>query len=279
MAIENFSNLIKPLLTFVGFSVAFIVIKAFIHRALIKRVRTKRMKHNVIVFNNLLTYLFFILAIVTIFFYFTGNSLAVGLTAGFLTAALGWALQRPITGMAAWIMVVVKKPFRIGDRILIGSTKGDVIDITLTHIYLKEIGGTINSEEISGRIVMIPNSVMFEQNIINYTVQDDYILDDVGVLITYESNLDKAMQICEKAAKKVMKDFLGKTSKDPYVRIQFQSSGIDMKTRYYVHASERIKISSDLTREIFKAFEKEKDIEIAYPHTEVVLRNKTPKRV
>lgn len=121
---------------------------------------------------------------------------------------------------------------------------------------------------------MIPNSIMFEQNIINYTVQDEYILDEVGVLVTYESDLDEAIAICEKSAKKILKEHLKKVLREPYVRAYFSGSGIDVKTRYYVRAEERVKTSSDITQEIFREFNKVKDVEIAYPHTEVVLRKK-----
>jgi len=279
MNFETMVLVVKPVLIFIISFVIYLFIISFIKHKLLKRVKTKGMRHNVIVFGNIFTYVFIVTAVLMILFYFTGNFLAVGLTAGLMTAALGWALQRPITGVAAWIMVIIKKPFRIGDRILIGSVKGDVIDITLTHIYLKEVGGTISSEEISGRTVMIPNSIMFEQNIINYTSQDDYILDEVTTSITYESELDKAMKICNDAANKVLKDSLTSSPAKPYVRINFQSSGVDIRTRYYVKTADRIRVFSEVTHGIFKAFDKERDIEFAYPHTEVVLRNKTAKRI
>ncbi len=109
---------------------------------------------------------------------------ALGLGVGLLSVAIGWALQRPITGMAAWFMIVVKRPFEIGDRVTIGAVKGDVVDITLTHIYINEIGGLVPSEENSGRTIMIPNSVLFEQNIINYTLQNEFVLDQVVTMVT-----------------------------------------------------------------------------------------------
>jgi len=276
--IEDMIKIGTPILVAVVIIFIYFTIIKIVKKKLLKHFKSKKMVHNVKVSLNVFTYLFIVFLIIFVAFYTTGNILAAGITAGLLTAALGWALQRPITGIAAWIMVVVKKPFIIGDRILIGSMKGDVIEITLTHIYLKEIGGTINSEETSGRIVMIPNSVMFEQNIVNYTSQDDFILDEVGVLITYESNLEKSIKICENEAKKIMKENLNKAPKQPYVRVAFNGSGIDIKIRYYVKVEERIKTSSDLTKEVFKEFNKEKDIEIAYPHTEVVLRNKISKK-
>jgi len=268
---------VGPVLTILVGVIIYFIVMGFIKRSLLKRSKKKTIVHNVNVYINVLNYIFVILLVVFVIFYTTGNILAFGVTAGLVSAALGWALQRPITGIAAWLMVVVKRPFIIGDRILVSHMKGDVIDITLTHIYLKEVGGTINSEETSGRIVMVPNSVLFEQNIINYTVQDDYILDDVGILVTYEGNLDKAVRICEAVANRVLKNRIKGSPKKPYVRVQFQGSGIDIKTRYYIKAEDKIEAASDVTKEINREFKKHRDVKVAYPHTEIVLKKKPPK--
>lgn len=249
-----------------------------LRKAVLKKAKTKKQKNNAMVLITLWRYAFAVILIVGIIFFLGGDITGLGVWAGLLTAALGWALQKPITGVAGWIMVITKKPFQIGDRIEIAGVKGDVLDINLTHIHLREIGGTIKTEETSGRIVMIPNSKLFEQDVINYTMTDEFILEQVVTTITYESNLDRAMDICVKAAKKAVADFLENMPQQPYVRTFFQPSGIDIKTRFYVPASERIRIGSDLTQEIFRNIMKAKDVEIAYPHTEVVLRKKIAKK-
>ena len=167
MSVDNLVRFAKPAITILIIVVVYFSIVKLVRRKLLSHSKNKVTIHNIKVYFNVLNYLFIIILGIFIIFYTTGNILAFGVTAGLVSAALGWALQRPITGIAAWLMVVVRKPFIIGDRILVSNMKGDVIDITLTHIYLKEVGGTINSEEISGRVVMIPNSVLFERNIIN----------------------------------------------------------------------------------------------------------------
>ncbi|MCK4521832.1 MAG: mechanosensitive ion channel family protein, partial [Nanoarchaeota archaeon] len=198
----------------------------------------------------------------------------LGVTVGLFTAALGWALQKPITGIAGWIMLVVKRPFDIGDRIIIGKVRGDVDDITLTHIYIKEIGGIVSGEENSGRIVMVPNSKLFEQDIINYTLQDEYVLDQVAVTVTYECNLDRAIKIALEAAKKCARDFIKQTGKKPYALTYFEPNGINVRVRYFAPAKHLQEISSAITKEIFDNIRKTKSVEIAYPHTEVVFRKK-----
>ena len=268
--IETLPKLILAVIIIAIIIAVYNIVSGIIKKVLLKHVKEKKLKNNVLVFINLIKYVFYLLLLIGIIFLSTGSLTGFGLSAGLLTAALGWALQRPITGIAAWIMVITKKPFRIGDRIMIGDFKGDVEDINLTHIYLAEVGGTMASEEKSGRITMIPNSILFERRIINYTLQDEYILDEVSTLITYESNLDKAIKISEHAAKEVNKDIAKKTQL-PFVRTFFSDSGIKVNVRYYTDAKNRVKRMRDITQRVFKDIKKAPDIEIAYPHTVVRL--------
>lgn len=266
--------IISVIVIVIAATIIYKIVARAIRKAVLKTAKTKKQKNNALVLLSLWRYVFVIILIFGLIFYVGGDFTGLGVWAGLFSAALGWALQRPITGIAGWIMVITKKPFQIGDRILIGNVKGDVVDIAITHIYLREIGGTIASEETSGRVIMIPNSKLFEMDIINYTLTDEYILDEVVTSITYESNLDLAIKICEDAVNKVTQDFVKDMQRPPVVRTSFQPSGIDCRTRYYVKADERIRIASNLTQEIFRKISKSKAVEIAYPHTEVVLRKK-----
>lgn len=263
-------TIIKKLIIVVLLIIAVIFSSAFIRKALLKKAKSKKMKHNAIVFTNLFSYLIIFLIIFFAVLSTTGIT-NVGITAGLLTAALGWALQRPITGIAAWLMVIITEPFEIGDRIIIGNVKGDVVNITLTHIHLSEFGGTASGEEPSGRIILVPNSIIFEQNIINYTSKDEFVLDEIVFTITYDSNVDVAREIAIKSAERVTKNIIEKVPSHPAVRINFQPSGIDVRLKYYAQASRRTKTNSEITEEIFKQISKHKKVKFAYPHTHVIL--------
>ncbi len=277
MAVSQFPVVINTMVILVAALIFYKLVTRALRGIVLSKAKTKKQKSNALVFLSLWKYAFVIILIIGLIFYLGGDITGLGVWAGLMTAALGWALQKPITGVAGWVMVIVKRPFEIGDRIEIQGVKGDVSEITLTHIYLKEVGGTIASEESSGRTILIPNSKLFEQDIINYTMKDDYILDQVVTAVTYESNMEKAIKICESAAKKVTRDFIEEMPQKPYIRTFFQPSGIDIKIRYYVHPAQRIRVASDITQEIFRKVSEEKDIEFAYPHTEVVLRKKGKK--
>lgn len=254
--------------------VIFRIIVGTVKKRLLRRAKTKRQVSNVEIFSRILSYTFVIILITMALLSYGGSWTGLGLGLGLFSAALGWALQKPITGIAAWIMVVTRRPFDIGDRIIIGSVKGDVDDITLTHIYVKEVGGIVGGEENSGRVVMIPNSILFEQNIVNYTSQDEFVLHQVTVSVTYESNLDKAIVLVLDAAKKHTRKFLDKTKVEPYMRNNFQASGIDLVVRYFVPAKRLQEVSSLITQEIYHAIRKSKEVEFAYPHTVVLYKKK-----
>jgi len=277
-ALEPYFDLIQLAIFVIITIVIFSVVLQIIKRHLIKKVQGKKQVSNVIVFLDLLKFIFAIFLIISVVIAYHGNLGEIGFIAGLLTVALGWALQKPIAGVVAWLMIITRRPFNIGDRVLLSGIKGDISNITLTHIFLDEVGGTIEGEEKSGRTVMIPTSIIFDQQIVNYTEEDEYILDEVTTSITYESNLEKAEDLIKNSVNKIMKtyweNFPKNVLQEPRIRLKFRDSGIDITVRYYTLATQRNKISTDITREIFKNIKQTKDVEIAYPHTEVLLHKK-----
>lgn len=274
---DGLEAIVPIIRTIIVIVVVFIIFNFILHaikKRLLKLAKTKKQISNIEIFSKTSKYLILLILIIFALFLYAGSWTGLGLAIGLLTAAIGWALQKPISGIAAWLMVITRRPFDIGDRIVIGNVKGDVSDISITHIYLREVSGTFPSEENSGRIIMVPNALLFEQNIINYTLYDDYVLDQVIVPVTYESNLDKAVEVALNAAKLHTKGFAEATKKGPYIRTFFQPNGINVHVRYFVPAKKLEEFSSRITKEIFDKITQTKDVEIAYPHTEVILRKK-----
>lgn len=241
---------------------------------LMKKAKTKKQRSNIRIFGQFSRYTLSLLVIILAILTTSGAWSSFGVFLGLLSAAIGFALQQPITGVAAWIMIVTKRPFDIGDRIIIGDVKGDVVDFNLTHVHVMEIGGLISDEENSGRIIMVPNWMLFEKNIINYTSNNDFVLHSVTVNVTYESNLDRAIEIADFSARKFLAGTISTSPGVPKVRVDFQASGIDVQVKYFSPARQLHEYSSKITKEIFDRVNDADDVEIAYPHTEVVFRKK-----
>lgn len=253
-----------------------IVIRA-IKKYMLNKVKTKKQKSNITVFLDLLkyTFVFFLIILALLTYYNSWAQLAF--IAGLLTIALGLALQKPIAGVLAWLIIVTRRPIAIGDRVTLLDINGDITNITLTHIILDEIGGTTEGEEKSGRTVLIPNSTIFEKELINYTQRDDYVLDEIKANITYESNLENAENLMIAAVEEIMKpiwdSFPEKIEKQPHVRLFLDDSGIDVTVRYYTVAPVRNAISTNIIREIHRLITKSKDVNFAYPHSEVIIKS------
>lgn len=224
----------------------------------------------------------FVLALIS----FSGSLATLGLSAAFLGMILGWSLQAPVTGIAAWLMIILKRPFKIGDRIIISGIIGDVVDINLTHVLLNQVGGTIGGEEKSGRAVLIPNATLFAQIIYNYTLENNdktsnamvsnYILDEVPIRISYQSDLDAAEAIFIAAAQQVTSEIIADIKQEPFIRAELFDSGIMVRLRYQTLAKDRQRITSDIVRILIREIANHPKVEFAYPHVSLYHSPKKP---
>jgi small-conductance mechanosensitive channel len=111
---------------------------------------------------------------------------------GLLSLILGFALQTPITSFIGWIYLLVRQPYRVGDRIRIGDATGDVIDVSYLDTTLWEFGGPyLTTDHPSGRIIKFPNSDVLSSAVYNYSWPlFPYIWNEIRFNIAYDSDLD-----------------------------------------------------------------------------------------
>ena len=200
---------------------------------------------------------------------------------GLVTAGLAIALQDLIVNIAGWIFILVRRPFELGDRIQIGEHAGDVIDIRFFQFTLNEIGNWVDADQSTGRIIHIPNGRVFKEPQANYTQSFNYIWNEIPVLVTFESNWQKAREILEKivnehaehfskeAEKKLLdaskKFMIFYTSITPIVYTTVKDSGVMLTIRYLCKARERRLTDNNIWEAILNAFSKYDDIDFAYP--------------
>lgn len=256
-------------LVFVG--IAYALFNWIIRKRLAKNAKNEKQLAQIRVFMRMCRYSFVGVLVIVFISAYTNSLAALGISATFIGAALGWALQTPITGIAAWIMVLIKKPFQPGDRIIIDDVQGDVYDITVSHVILEECGGTTRSDDKSGRFIMIPMVALWTAKVTNYTHNDEYILREVPVGITYESNVDKAMKNLLEIATKHAKNALKDKKPKPFVRMEFKDSWIEIKVRFWADARDSGPLINSITKDFYAFTKKAKDVQIAYPHLQVLV--------
>jgi small-conductance mechanosensitive channel len=112
---------------------------------------------------------------------------------GLISLILGFALQTPITSFIGWIYILIKEPYRVGDRIKIGEETGDIIDVSYLDTTLWEFGGELLStgNHPSGRIIKFPNSKVLSTPVYNYSWSlFPYVWNDIKLQVAYQSDLE-----------------------------------------------------------------------------------------
>ena len=206
---------------------------------------------------------------------------SVGTFLGLVSAGIAIALKDPLVNMVGWFFILIRQPFKVGDRIQIGKNAGDVIDMRLFQFSINEIGNWVNADQSTGRIIHIPNGAVFLEPQANYTAGFQYIWNEIPVLVTFESDWEKAKQIltdivnhhgimlsseAEKQLKAAAKKFLIFYSKlTPIVYTEVKDSGVQLTMRYMCNPRERRSTVERIWESVLKEFAKHKDIDFAYP--------------
>ena len=158
------------------------------------RLKSRATAYNVRRVLNLLVFLVMVFSTISVFFVgWYGAAVSLGL----LSLLLGFALQAPITSFFAWIYILARAPYRVGDRIRIGDSTGDVIDVGYLDTTLWEVGGELlSSDHPSGRIIRFPNSTVFHTSVFNSSWPlFPYIWNEITVQVAYQSDLELVAKV------------------------------------------------------------------------------------
>ncbi len=202
----------------------------------------------------------------------------VGTFLGLLSAGIAIALKDPVVNVAGWLFIMARRPFSIGDRIQIGEHIGDVIDLRVFQFSLMEV-----SEQSTGRVIHIPNGMVFTTPVANFNQGLGYIWNEIPVLVTFESNWRRAKNIllniasmhashltgsAEAKIKAASNKFMiSYTKLTPIVYTSVQDSGVLLTIRYLCSPLERRATSEAIWEDILDEFARCTDIDFAYPTT------------
>jgi len=173
---------------------------------------------------------------------------------GALSLTAGLALQGSVSNFAAGIILVITKPFKIGDTITVNSVYGEVEDIKLSYTVL-------HNED--GEQITIPNKYMIGDVLVNSFA---YRVVEGSVGVAYDSNIEDAL--------KVIKDVIVtqedvSNNNEPIVGVEkFNDSSIDIGYRYWVPTKSFFKTQYDVNLKILNAINTA-DITIPFPQREI----------
>ena len=206
--------------------------------------------------NTLLMILVFIAAI---------NQLGIETTSiiavlGAAGLAIGLALQGSLSNFAAGILIVIYRPYKVGDYIEAGNHAGTVKDIQIFSTVLKTP---------DNKIVVVPNGSIMNGSIVNYSDQDTRRVDLI-ISCSYEDDIDKVRSVLEdilKKEKRILKD------PKPQIAVsELADSSVNFIFRPWVKRTDYLPVYYSLLEEVKKRFDKE-GISIPYPQSDVHIHN------
>ena len=199
-----------------------------------------------------------------------GTALFAG--AGILAVVVGFASQKAFSNIISGIFILIFKPFKISDVIEFNDgRKGTVEEITLRHTLIIDY---------ENRRIVIPNSVISEETIINSSIQDEKIRKHIEFSISYDSDVDKAIDIIRDEAQKHPRIIDNRTKQeiennDPYVIIRvvaLSDFSVDLKAYVWTSGNDHaFAMKCDLLKSVKHRFDNE-GIEIPFPYRTIVYK-------
>ena len=235
---------------------------------LIQRLRNPVSRFNLKRIVRLVTALVVVFIVISVLFV---NWYAAVVSLGLISLILGFALQTPISSFIAWIYILARAPYRVGDRIEIGDVRGDVIDVSYLDTTLWEVGGRhLSGDHPSGRVIKFPNTNVFSTPVINYSWPlFPYIWNEIKFNIAYESDIEFVAATMQSIAEKevgesmmdkvvLFRNLLAKTPVDhlnvkerPTVTFRVSdNTWLEATVRYLVDPKEAGQLKTRLTKKL-----------------------------
>ncbi|MBW1797193.1 MAG: mechanosensitive ion channel family protein [Deltaproteobacteria bacterium] len=186
--------------------------------------------------------------------------------AGVAGIAIGFAAKDTLSNLIAGILLIMDRPFEVGDRIEIwtapknSATWGDVIDIGLRATKIKTTDNIV---------IIIPNNEIMMRDIINYTTITKEIRVRIPIGIAYDADIKKAKALIIKVALEL--DWAMREPAPKVVVRNFGESAVDLQARIWIsNPRRRMDTISHVTDRVKEVFQEE-GIEIPYPKRDILV--------
>jgi len=242
-------------------------------RLVIDRTRNKRRRHDA---RNVVRLAFLVGTVGAAFAVLTEQWLGLLVSLGVVGFAVTFALQQPMFSLIGWFYIMTKRPYQVGDRIAVGDSKGDVVEVDFLVTTLWEINGElVSSNQPSGRIITLPNSSILSSQVKNYSREEfPYVWNELTIEVAYETDLAFAREMVAGVADDYLGDemeanieryreSLAETPVElevqarPSVNVVQEGSWVTLKLRYLVHPKRGQRVRNELYNRVLAALNEE----------------------
>jgi small-conductance mechanosensitive channel len=202
-------------------------------------------------------------------------------------AGLAIAMREVLLSLVAWVVITFRHLYDPGDRIEVNGVRGDVVDVRLLHSTLMEVGGWVDADQSSGRIVHVPNNWIFQHAAFSYTHGFPYIWNEIVITVTFRSNWQEVRKLMLRLAgdasevdSQGLKRDLSTLSREylvhynvltPFVYTRVVENGVRLTLRYLCEARKRRGTEHELTTALLEEVARMPDVEFAYPSRHVAM--------
>ncbi|NVK13647.1 MAG: mechanosensitive ion channel family protein [Rhodobacteraceae bacterium] len=206
---------------------------------------------------NLARYVILAFAVLFVLNTFGVETTSIIAAIGAAGLAIGLAMQGALSNVAAGVMIILFRPFKLGDFIEVDGEMGTVKDINLNNTVIASL---------SNLKVIIPNSEVWGNTITNYSSFDTRRAEwTFGV--GYGSNLAVAERVIRET---IMSDSRSHSEPEPFIQVnELNSSSVDFLVRVWVDAAEYFQYQADMKRKVKEALDAA-GVDIPFPTRTIV---------
>lgn len=202
---------------------------------------------------------------------------------GLVTAGLAFALQRVVTAVAGYIVILRGKTFSVGDRIVMGGVRGDVIALSFTQTTIMEMGQPppvqnadpamwVRARQYTGRVVTVSNAKIFDEPVFNYTRDFPFVFEEMVLPVSYTSDRRAAESILLKVARRYTVDtseigqealeemrrryFMEHASTEPRVYWRLTDNWLELTVRFVTREHGVRDVKDRMSREMLEELDK-----------------------
>lgn len=199
-------------------------------------------------------------------FQFIGINLSgLAVIFGLISVGIGFGLQNITANFISGLILLFERPIQVGDRITVGETEGDVLEINIRSTTIRSLNN------IS---IIVPNSEFVSSRVVNWSHGDPKIRIDIPVGVSYNSDLDTVIR-CLKEVAEENSEVLKKPAPEVHLR-EFGDSAWNMVLRIWIRNPKRhYYVQSDINCAIVRKFRKHA-VEIPFPQHDVHIRSPLP---
>lgn len=218
----------------------------------------------------------------------------LGFVVGAFSAGVAFALQNVLGSFAAWLGILAGKVFKVGDRVMMGGVKGDVIDLSPLRTTIMEMGSPsaaedsdvwVRARQYTGRIVTVSNKAFFDEPIYNYSKDFEYVWEEITVPVAYATDWERGREIlleeveeatrafreesAEALAEMARRYLVQKSEIEPRVFLKLTDNWIELAARFVIPVRSARALKSAVSENVLRRYAEE-GITVASATSEIV---------